>query len=89
MNNHNHFQRGSGVFTCSLCSRRTRGNEESASLELCGECYELCGWDNQHNDDGTKPNAEELTYLNTKVATIEKRGGDVTKVREHCSYIWR
>lgn len=88
MNTRNHFQRGAGVFTCKLCDRRTRGIPDSVSLELCGQCYDLCGEDNQHNDDGTTPLPEELTGYNKQLTIIGERGGDTAKVRDFCSYLW-
>jgi hypothetical protein len=51
MNRRSHFQRGSGVYTCCECGKRTRetGDGESQG-ELCRRCWQYFGWENTHND---------------------------------------
>jgi hypothetical protein len=46
------FQRGSGVYTCQECGKRTRatGRGDCEHVQLCGECYDLAGWENLHSD---------------------------------------
>lgn len=47
------FQRGSGVFACGCCARRTRDTGgDNTGVELCAECYELAGIENQISDYG-------------------------------------
>ena len=49
------FARGSGVYTCRLCGKRTRQTDpDSAGVGLCGKCYEHAGWENYHSDSGHK-----------------------------------
>ena len=48
-----HFQRGSGVFVCRVCGRRTRAvNVDHAQTGNCADCYELAGIDNTISDNG-------------------------------------
>lgn len=88
MNRRTQFQIGLGVFKCTGCGRRTRGNGESAGLELCAECAELAGSDNYYNDTGTVPSAEQLAVHNALLAVIGERGGDIERVKGSCGYIW-
>ena len=45
------FQRGTGVYICHLCQKRTRETtSESAGVDLCEDCYEVAGYENQHSD---------------------------------------
>ena len=83
-----HFQRGAGVYTCVICTRQTRGCPDSASLQMCEHCYELAGADNQHNDDGTVPTAEEMKEYNGYMKVIKERGGAEELVRKHNGYIF-
>lgn len=76
-----------GVFNCTSCGRRTRGDDDSASLDMCWQCYELAGCDNQHNDDGTEPNEKEMAQYNDWLQQIKKAGGN--DVRNDYPYIWR
>jgi len=53
MKKYDHFQKGSGVYTCLMCGKQTRetGNGES-SCKLCSACYDRSGWENHHSDEG-------------------------------------
>ena len=73
------FQIGSGVFTCMSCGIRTRDTGDGVD-HLCHDCYELAGWDNQHNDDGTPPNAEQTARYVEHLKSIASKGGDIVKV---------
>lgn len=45
------FQRGSAVYTCRVCGKRTRETGDSESFVfLCAACYEEAGWENEHQD---------------------------------------
>ena len=49
----NRFLRGSGVYTCRSCGKKTRETGESESfVELCAKCNYEAGLENEHNDDG-------------------------------------
>ena len=56
----NRFQRGSGVYSCGNCTRKTRstGNGDNEHLRLCAECYELGGIENEISDCGSTPERE-------------------------------
>lgn len=47
------FQRGSGIYVCRICGKRTRetGGDES-NVELCFSCFEEAGLENEHSDYG-------------------------------------
>jgi len=46
-----YFQRGSGVFTCQCCGRRTRITTQDVD-HICAECYDLAGLENTLSDEG-------------------------------------
>jgi hypothetical protein len=50
----NRFERGSGVYKCTCCGRNTRstGRGDNENVQLCSECYELAGHDNELTDTG-------------------------------------
>lgn len=81
-----HFQRGQApTFNCSICGRRTRDTD---SDHLCGQCWELAGWDNHHNDEGTEPTEAELAGYEQLVAVASKRGGDADRIRTRFDFLW-
>lgn len=45
------FRKGSGVYVCLGCGKRTRetGSSES-NVELCIDCYDDAGMENEHDD---------------------------------------
>jgi hypothetical protein len=49
------FQNRSAVYKCLECGKMTRetGDGES-SVEMCATCYEICGTENMHSDEGHK-----------------------------------
>jgi hypothetical protein len=53
MNNRNaRFGRGSGVYTCRTCGRKTRQTGgDNHSVGLCEECYEIAGLENSLADN--------------------------------------
>lgn len=45
------FKKGSGVYTCSSCGKRTRDvNREEGQAGLCARCYEKAGDENSVSD---------------------------------------
>ena len=74
---YNRFARGSGVYKCEDCGRRTRKTPATAGHDgmLCEDCYELAGIYNVHQDGG------DLTPYHGEVLSrckrIEERGGTV------------
>jgi len=56
----NRFRKGSAVYSCRICQKRTRETGGSESfVGLCADCYELAGWENTHDDDDHENNPEE------------------------------
>jgi hypothetical protein len=53
MTRRQHFQRGSGCYTCISCRKLTRdtGNGEG-SLRLCADCLKEAERENHHSDNG-------------------------------------
>lgn len=45
-----HFKKGSGVYECRCCGRRTRDSHGEGDITLCAQCYELAGLENMMND---------------------------------------
>lgn len=81
------FQQGASVYSCSLCGRRTRetGSGES-QLEMCVDCFNLCSYDNEHNDEGSKPDAKQAARYQAWLDNIAEHGGNAAAVRSFCSY---
>lgn len=46
----NRFQKGSGVFTCECCGKKTRDVGGNAANGLCGYCLEEGEWENALSD---------------------------------------
>lgn len=85
---HDHFNYR-GKFVCHICNRMTRDTGQGVD-HLCMECYEICGYDNQVNDDGADaPPPATLKECNRLLAVIKKRGGDAEKVKKCNQYIWK
>jgi|SRR5580692_2183686 hypothetical protein len=80
------FTRGQSVFLCHICGRSTRDTGDNGQCELCPQCYEIAGWDNQFNDDVRLPTADEATSLACLLDTIRKLGGNAERVKEHNEY---
>jgi hypothetical protein len=64
------FQRGSGVYTCTSCRRQTRstGRGDNENCDLCVECFEISGIENQISDCGDPDGklAREIAQLTTE-----------------------
>ena len=88
MSHRSKFQAGHGIYNCSVCRRRTRGDGDSHTLDLCGQCHELLGQDNHYNDNGLKPDAADMNTFNSLLAEIVAKGGDGDYVKRYCTYIW-
>lgn len=56
-----HFKKGSGVFACHHCRRRTRDTTgDNGDVRLCEDCYDGCMYDNGANDSS---DADETANL--------------------------
>ncbi len=64
-NDFRRFQRGSGVFNCQCCGKRTRETAESG-CEMCAACYTSAGISENEHDDG---NHEEVRSAACGVCT--------------------
>jgi hypothetical protein len=60
MKKNNRFAKGSGVYTCQYCGKRTRetGSGESYA-HMCLACWEDGGQENCHSDDNHPGKFEE------------------------------
>lgn len=87
--NNSHFRRGSSVYTCNLCGVRTRetGHGESG-CELCKDCFELCGIDNELNDDNRIAEHRETILISHHLSNIASKGGSIDKVRAFCRFLY-
>lgn len=78
--NASHFQKGSGVYTCVSCGKRTRstGRGDNEHVELCAACYDEGGWENQHSDEGhSLTNPCEGCPICEREAAAAARAGEV------------
>lgn len=64
-----HFSKGSATFHCHVCNRLTR-DTQGTNVELCAECYEVAGIENELSDNcynGTAAEAQkEIDVLNQR-----------------------
>lgn len=74
MRNSSKFGRGTGVYACAACTRKTRQTGgDNDSLKLCVECYEMAGLENEMSDNGETP--ETLAkFVALKARCIAKGG---------------
>lgn len=86
MRKNNRFQRGHRpVFACATCGRSTRlagqGNDE-----LCAECWELAGLQNQvfDGDEIAQVAADRDFYFNKAV----KLGSDPNRIKTQFPELW-
>lgn len=69
----------SGVFTCRVCERQSRETGvQSMGSELCPECYELAGIENEISD-GYTTLADRKDLIDTYIARIKSKGGDASE----------
>jgi hypothetical protein len=72
------FTRGSGVYPCRVCQRRTRddGQRDSVHVRLCSQCYELGGIENMFHDGNAEPS--DATEALALLAQLETKGANLT-----------
>jgi hypothetical protein len=66
----NRFVKGSSVYACNCCDRKTRqtGRGDNEFLKLCAECFDLGGVENEICDSGSTPALEaEAEALRKKI----------------------
>lgn len=78
----NRFERGSGCFTCRCCGRKTRstGRGDNEHAELCAQCFDAAGSENNHLDNHTSNS--ECSFVNCPRCAVEFPE-DVKWAREH------
>jgi hypothetical protein len=84
------FRAGRSTFTCGCCARKTRETAEGFTGDFCEQCEELLMLQNSCFDGDYKPGVDAWgDQLRDKwIATIAKRGGNVTKVKVQCRHIF-
>lgn len=76
------FRRGSLVFACNVCGRKTRETGvQSVGNKICPQCYELAGLENEISDHYTTF-AEVEGSIRSLVAEVEAKGGNVAEWNE-------
>lgn len=73
MRSRSKFRSGSGCFICGCCGRRTRDVDGNGDLELCPECYDLGGIENEISDCGSTP-AREKEAQKLRELIVQKGG---------------
>lgn len=66
----NRFTKGTGVYTCDCCGRRTRDTGDGAMNGICGMCYELAGYENliQDGEELSKRDIQEIRKVHRTVS---------------------
>jgi hypothetical protein len=75
------FQRGGSVYQCNVCGRRTRNTGDEGSVNLCFECYELAGIENEVSDNGPLEAPGSFTkpaYVVQLLRDLRDKGVDLT-----------
>lgn len=75
----NRFTKGSAVYTCRCCGRRTRqtGRGDNENTGLCAECYDLAGEENALSDTGEfYANPANVLEL---IQAVADKGGDASE----------
>ncbi len=72
------FHRGSSVFPCNVCGRKTRDTGvQSVGNKICPQCYELAGIENEISD-GYHTFEERKDQIKEYMDEIAAKGGDIT-----------
>lgn len=90
-NRNSSFGRGTGVFTCDICTRRTRETGDGVD-HLCHECFEISGLDNQVNDNDTGPGTPEhasvLKECEALLAEAVAKGSNGAKIKAAADFVF-
>lgn len=75
------FQRGMfgarpTVYACNLCGRKTRNTGDEGGVDLCRQCFDLAGMQNEVSD-GYVTRAEHAAEAARLLAEITAKGGKV------------
>lgn len=79
------FAKGQSTFTCRCCKRLTRDTGGEGGVELCAQCYELAGLENELSDYGVSKDLvqsavvyfEQLMEKGIKADTLEAQFKDL------------
>jgi len=73
----NRFTKGHSVYTCRLCTRRTRqtGRGDNEMIDLCAECFDLGGLENMITD-GHALSDHDVDVVHRLRAIIASKGGN-------------
>lgn len=72
----NRFEKGSGCYNCRVCSRKTRstGRGDNEIINLCEECFEIGGLENEIMDRGDAEGVNTAEIERLKRVCREKGG---------------
>lgn len=75
----NRFAKGSGVYECSCCGRRTRstGRGDNENAGSCVECYDLAGEENSLSDNGEFYSSPAAVLA--LIEAVADKGGDASE----------
>ena len=72
----NRFTKGTGVYTCGCCGRRTRDTGDGAINGLCSTCYDLAGFENSIMDGyQSELTKNEIQLIIRMVQKVYSNGG--------------
>lgn len=90
MTRKNTFTKTAGsTYQCNSCGRRTRNTgAQSLGSELCPQCWDLAGIENEISDGYTtaEKSADQIRHA---VADIEAKGGDASEYRAAWPELWK
>lgn len=76
------FEKGSAVYCCYICGRRTRHTGVQAiGSDLCPECWDLSGLENMVLD-GEPLDSKLCNERNHLLAQVTRKKGDKEKVKK-------
>lgn len=83
------FRIGEGTYICECCGRRTRDTMNSMG-SYCEQCEELLMLQNSCFDGDYKPGEDAWgdKQRDKWIAIVEKRGGNVARVKQLCERIF-
>jgi hypothetical protein len=71
--------RGKSTYNCGCCKRLTRNTGDEGGVDLCAECYELAGTENEISDNGGLVYTKKESVKHW-LDSLTKKGVDVASV---------
>lgn len=72
MRSNSRFARGSGCYTCNVCSRKTRATDpDAAGVGLCEHCYLIAGIENEISDNRSTEGPEWVAQREAEIASVK------------------